>query len=179
MLGNPKQNFYCLLPFHDFFYNFRTLRRLVFALSALTRGNPDSVEKLHVLGAFKILFRATQNHLDNKDLTLKSLTFISDMVANEEKMVLDAEWCNLLTSEVLYQEKVDLDHIDRLVKSLDTLLPICSEKGVKMRVERTVQKWLTYARYKVWKADEADESVDFSSTIQSINRLVSTLKDEL
>ena len=149
---------------------------MIFALSALTRGNPNSVEKLHVLGGFKILFRTTQNHLDNKELTLKSLTFISDMIANEA-FNLDPEWCHLLTSEVLYQEKVDLDHVDRLVKSLDTLLPVCSEIGVKMRVERTVQKWLTFARYKLWK--EQDENVDFSGAIESINKLLSTLKDEL
>jgi len=45
-----------------------TLRRLVFALSALTRGNSESMEKLHVLGTFKILFRITQNNLNDFDL---------------------------------------------------------------------------------------------------------------
>ena len=161
---------------------FRTLRRLIFALSALTRGNPKCVETIQVLGGFKILHKITHKNLDNKEIALKSLTFLSDLVTNSatnEVLKFDSEWCQLLKSEKLYPEmKEDLDLMERLVKILDDLQPICDKNGNKIVTEGTVQKWLKSARFKLWKENQDDNS-DFKVSIESINRLMSTLKDEL
>ena len=164
-------------------FDFRTLRRLIFALSALTRGNPKCVETIQVLGGFKILHKITEKHLENKEIALKSLTFISDLVSNSatnEVLKFDSDFCRLLKSENLYSDwdkGQDLDFMERLVKILDTLQPICDQDGRKIVTEGTVQKWLKSARYKLWKENQEDG--DFKVTIESLNRLLSTLKDEL
>ena len=99
----------------------RTIRRLIFAFSALTRGNADCVENFKVLGGFKILQRSLEDRISETDLVLKGLSLVSDLMSNEatnQVLKLDKSWCALQGSEGLYGQTSDLDHIERLVQSL-------------------------------------------------------------
>ena len=55
-------------------------RRLIFAFSAITRGNVNCVEKFKVLGGFKILQKSLEDRIAETDLVLKGLSFISDLL---------------------------------------------------------------------------------------------------
>jgi len=154
----------------------KVIRRLIFAFSAITRGNENCVEKFKVLGGFKILQKSLEEHIAETDLVLKGLSFISDLLANDgtrESLHLDNTWCALQKSEVLYSQKTDLDHIERLVQCLGNFHGFCKT----LVSEGHVKKWLKSSRYKLWKNE--DDSVDFKVTIETINKLLASLKDEL
>ena len=101
----------------------RTIRRLIFAFSALTRGNADCVENFKVLGGFKILQKSLEDRISETDLVLKGLSLVSDLMSNEatnQVLKLDKSWCALQGFEGLYGQTSDLDRIERLVQSLGT-----------------------------------------------------------
>merc|ERR1712241_401645 len=80
----------------------KMFRRLIFAFSAITRGNVNCVEKFKVLGGFKILQKSLEDRIAETDLVLKGLSFISDLLANDatkEALNLDNSWCALQKSE--------------------------------------------------------------------------------
>ena len=59
-------------------------RRLIFAFSAITRGNVNCVEKFKVLGGFKILQKSLEDRIADTDLVLKGLSFISDLLGTSK-----------------------------------------------------------------------------------------------
>jgi len=158
----------------------KTIRRLIFAFSALTRGNANCVENFKVLGGFKILQKSLEDRISETDLVLKGLSLVSDLMSNEatnQVLKLDKSWCALQGSEGLYGQTSDLDHIERLVQSLGTLHEFCETLMTEGPEEnKYIKKWLKSSRYKLFK--NKDDSVDFKSTIDIINKLLDTLKDE-
>ena len=64
---------------------------------------------------------------------------------------------------------------ERLVSSLAILNSKC-EKESLISIG-FIQKWLKSSRYQLWKNE--DDSVDFKVTINAINKLLGTLKEEL
>ena len=90
---------------------------MIFALSALTRGNVKSVETFHVLGGFKIIQKILETRETDLNLILKSLSLISDLTSDEQTQtidIIDENWCKLLKSQSLYENK-DLDHIGNVL----------------------------------------------------------------
>ena len=135
------------------------------------------MKSLQVLGAYKILHQIASNHQDNLNIVLKCLSLVSDLASGEQTKnveILDDTWCKLVKHEEIFKTK-DLDHIERIVEVLEVFVPKC-EKDHLVQVGH-IQKWLKRSRYQLWK--EQDESSDFKSTIQSINKLLGTLKEEL
>merc|ERR1711962_86451 len=155
----------------------KMFRRLIFAFSAITRGNVNCVEKFKVLGGFKILQKSLEDRIAETDLVLKGLSFISDLLANDgtrEVLNLDSSWCALQKSEELYSTRSsDLDHIERLVQCLGNFHGFCKD----LVSEGHIKQWLKSSRYKLWKNE--DDSVEFKGTIATINKLLANLKDEL
>jgi len=148
----------------------KVIRRLIFAFSAITRGNANCVEKFKVLGGFKILQKSLKDRISETDLVLKGLSFISDLLSNDatkEALNLDNSWCALQKSEELYSTKTtDLDQIDRLVQCLGNFHGVCKT----LVSEGHVKQWLKSSRYKLWKNE--DDSDDFKGTIETINKLL-------
>ena len=135
------------------------------------------MKSLQVLGAYKILHQIASNHQDNLNIVLKSLSLVADLASGEQTKnveILDDTWCKLVKHEDIFKTK-ELDHIERIVEVLEVFVPKC-ERHHLVQVGH-VQKWLKRSRYQLWK--EQDESSDFKRTIQSINKLLGTLKEEL
>lgn len=152
------------------------IRRVIFALSAMTRGNAQNVEKMKVLGGFKILQKVLENHQDDLNLVLKGLTLITDLMQDEIYHSDDESWCLLIQSDFLYDKPdLDLDLMEKWIQSLQ----IFQEKLCSQLVQTgKVQKFLKSARFKLWKKNDQQE--DFKTSIESINKLLATLKkDEL
>ena len=92
-----SEQFWKKIQFFPLFLS-RTIRRLIFAFSALTRGNANCVQNFKVLGGFKILQRSLEDRISETDLVLKGLSLISDLMTNEatnQVLKLDKSWCAL------------------------------------------------------------------------------------
>ena len=123
--------------FNYLFTIFRLLGRLIFAISALSRGNTPNIIQFHTLGCFKILPKIVEHRKNDLNILLKSLNLMSDLIRNikesEENNVneniMDSQWCQLLKTEKLYEEQ-NLDHTERLVQSLSVLSSKCDAKNI-------------------------------------------------
>lgn len=121
------------------------------------------------------MLMSLQNRIQEKDLVLKGLSYLSDLSTLEmPSPVIDGDWCNLLKTESLYEAKKDLDTIDRLARILADFNAHCGGDLARIGF---IQKWLKSARFQLWKLE--DESDDFKSVIDKINQLLATLKEEL
>ena len=119
--------------------------------------------------------KSLEDRIEDTKSVLKGLSLISDLLKDEvtkEALNLDETWCYLLKSENLYKSSTDdLDITERLVHSVESLVETCKDIVTSV----PVLKFLRFARFKLWKKSDDD----FNPTINIINRLLGSLKDEL